>query len=44
MVWHAFLLNPEDYKQACASRKLDSLYRVAFPWKEIVSPSSSSLS
>lgn len=35
MVWHAFLLNPHDYDQAC---RRDSLTRVAalrFPWEDV---------
>ncbi|GAQ39642.1 hypothetical protein AtubIFM56815_007913 [Aspergillus tubingensis] len=32
MVWHAFLLNPSDYKEFCTSRQLDRIQRVSFPW------------
>lgn len=37
MVWHAFLLNPGDYKRYCYQSKLKHLYRVSFPWDRIVS-------
>lgn len=36
MVWHAFLLNPSDYKEFCTSRQLDRIQRVSFPWVVIV--------
>lgn len=37
MVWHAFLLNPEDYKEYCNKQKLQWLYKVPFPWRRVVS-------
>ncbi|KAL2022442.1 hypothetical protein VTK56DRAFT_5271 [Thermocarpiscus australiensis] len=35
MVWHAFLLNPHDYAQACHRHNLASVSRLPFPWKEV---------
>lgn len=37
MVWHAFLLNPSDYKEFCTRYQLDRLQELPFPWVVIVS-------
>lgn len=37
MVWHAFLLNPSDYKEFCTRHQLDRIQEVPFPWPVIVS-------
>ncbi|RDH16627.1 hypothetical protein M747DRAFT_286519 [Aspergillus niger ATCC 13496] len=35
MVWHAFLLNPSDYKEFCTRHQLDRIQEVPFPWPVI---------
>jgi len=37
MVWHAFLLNPQDFATHCQNEKLLHLRQVPFPWSDIVS-------
>lgn len=38
IVWHAFLLNPGDYRDYCKLHKLEHLRSVHFPWLRIVRP------
>ncbi|KAL3255815.1 hypothetical protein ABHI18_008038 [Aspergillus niger] len=35
MVWHAFLLNPSNYKEFCTRHQLDWIQEVPFPWPVI---------
>ncbi|OJJ72420.1 hypothetical protein ASPBRDRAFT_175492 [Aspergillus brasiliensis CBS 101740] len=35
MVWHAFLLNPSDYKEFCACYQLQRIQGAPFPWPVI---------
>ncbi|PWY96346.1 hypothetical protein BO94DRAFT_6880 [Aspergillus sclerotioniger CBS 115572] len=35
MVWHAFLLNPLDYKNFCTSHQLHRIQETPFPWSAI---------
>jgi hypothetical protein len=35
MVWHAFLLNPHDYDEACRRDNLRCIYELGFPWQAV---------
>ncbi|KAL4987813.1 hypothetical protein BDW68DRAFT_197135 [Aspergillus falconensis] len=35
VIWHAFLLNCDDFKEYCASYSLDHVQNIEFPWSDI---------
>ncbi|KAF9885598.1 hypothetical protein FE257_012804 [Aspergillus nanangensis] len=35
VVWHAFLLNPADFKEYCLKKRLQHVQKIIFPWREI---------
>ncbi|KAL2856450.1 hypothetical protein BJY01DRAFT_203408 [Aspergillus pseudoustus] len=35
MIWHAYLLNCDDFKTYCTTQKLDYVQNIVFPWAEI---------
>ncbi|KAL2863377.1 uncharacterized protein BJX67DRAFT_363789 [Aspergillus lucknowensis] len=35
MIWHAFLLNCDDFKEYCERKELRLVQKIAFPWADI---------
>ncbi|KAL5356139.1 hypothetical protein BJX96DRAFT_142363 [Aspergillus floccosus] len=35
VVWHAFLLNPSDFKDYCDKKHLEGVQGIRFPWRKI---------
>ncbi|KAL4994943.1 hypothetical protein BDV10DRAFT_203459 [Aspergillus recurvatus] len=35
VIWHAFLLNCDDFKEYCAFHNLDHVQKIEFPWSDI---------
>lgn len=36
MVWHAFLLNPDDFDFYCVKHRLERMRKAPLPWQRIV--------